>query len=150
MAISYNDSLFRIQLPEFADTTTYPMIILSAYFTMAQTFITADGSPCTNLDVDQVQLILNYFTAHLLILGRRAQASGPENNQGGIETSASIGEISVANLAPPVKDGWDYWMYQTPYGQAIMALLSMAAAGGFSVGGLNERSGFRKAGGIFW
>lgn len=146
---TFNFALFRSQFPEFADESKYPDPLLQMYFDMAQTFISTSGSPCSGFSAGQLALALNQMTAHLLILGAQA-ASNPESNQGGFETSASIGEISVAKLAPPVSGAWDFWLYQTPYGQALMALLSAISVGGFSVGGLDERSSFRKAGGVFF
>jgi hypothetical protein len=147
---TYNDALFRAQFPEFADTVAYPAAMLSGYFTMAQLFIVADGSPCASLQGDQLQLALNQMTAHLMILGQQAATGVPGTAQGGFETSASIGEISVQKLAPPAADAWQWWLVQTTYGQALSALLSVLATGGLSVGGMSERSSFRKAGGCFW
>jgi hypothetical protein len=151
MAVTYDDTLFRTQFPEFSDVTKYPVGVLSGYFTMATLFISADGSPWTFLKGAQLAFVLNAMTAHLLTLGLAQQsAATPGSAQGGFEVSSSIGEINVSVMAPPVKDAWDFWLYQTPYGQMLMAMLSVIAVGGFSVGGLNERSGFRKVGGVFF
>jgi len=147
---TYDDALFSTQFPEFTDTTAYPAILIGGYFAMAQLFITTEGCPFDALQGAQLALALNQMTAHLLVLGKQAATAAPESNQGGFETSASIGEISVQKLAPPVKDGWDYWLYSTPYGQMLLALLSVMAVGGLSVGGLSERTSFRKAGGVFF
>ena len=148
--MAYDDTLFRAQFPEFASTTDYPEALISAYYDMALIFIGTEGSPCDFLRGAQLALVLNQMTAHLMVLGKQAIAAGPVSNQSGFDMSATIGEISVAKLSPPVKDAWDWWLYQTPYGQAMMALLSALAVGGLSVGGLDERSSFRKAGGVFW
>lgn len=150
MAYNFDSVLFRTQFPEFADATKYPDVLLSNYFAMACLFIDTTDSPCAMLAGQPKMLALNQLTAHLLILGQQAAAGSPATNQGGFEISASIGEISVSKLAPPVKGAWDYWLYQTPYGQALMALLSALAVGGFSLGGLPEREGFRKIGGVFF
>jgi hypothetical protein len=147
---TYDDVLFRKQFPEFANATTYPETLISAYFDMAQMFISTGGSSAAILRGNQLSLALNQMTAHLLVLGQQAAQGQPGSNQGGFDISASMGEISVSKLAPPAKDSWDWWLCQTSYGQALLALLSALAAGGFSLGGLNERSGFRKAGGVFW
>lgn len=147
---AYNDATFRAQFPEFTDPTLYPAATLQVYFGMAQLFIQADGNPCAILSGDALQLALNYLTAQLYTLGKNAAASAtPGADQGGFETSATIGEISVAKLAPPAKDMWEWWLSQTPYGQSLAALLSLLSVGGFYVGGLAEGSSFRKAGGIF-
>lgn len=148
----YDDALFRAQFPEFADTTKYPAALLSAYWSMATSFITASGSPCGALGASGLPLALNYMTAHLYVLAQlqAAAAGGPGSSQGGFETSASIGEVSVATMAPPAATMWQWWLAQTAYGQALAALLSVLAVGGTSVGGLPERYGFRKVGGVFF
>jgi Protein of unknown function (DUF4054) len=147
---TYNDAAFRAQFPEFANTTSYQEALISIYFDLAMQFISTTGSPCSALRGTQLQVALNYMTAHLLALGKQAASALPGSVQGGFDTSATIGEISVSKLAPPVKDAWDWWLFQTPYGQALMALLSTLAVGGLSVGGLSEREGFRKIGGVFF
>lgn len=147
---AYNDAAFRAQFPEFADETAYPEALIEMYFGLAMQFISTTGSPCSGFSGSQLQVALNYMTAHLLALGKQAMSAPPGSVQGGFDTSATIGEISVSKLAPPVKGPWDWWLYQTPYGQALMALLSVLAVGGISVGGMPEREGFRKVGGVFW
>ncbi len=147
---AYNDAAFRAQFPEFADTTAYPEVLIEMYFDLAMQFISTTGSPCSALRGAQLQVALNYMTAHLMALGKQNASAPPGSVQGGFDTSATIGEISVSKLAPPAKDAWDWWLYQTPYGQALMALLSALAVGGLSIGGLPEREGFRKIGGVFW
>jgi hypothetical protein len=152
--MAYDDALFRAQIPEFASTTTYPEVSIAAFWDVASIFIAAEGSPCGVLNGKSLALALNYMTAHLMILSNQQNpatgGTGAGTAQGGFETSATIGEISVAKLAPPAKDAWDWWLYQTPYGQALMALLKLLAVGGLMVGGLPERTAFRKVGGVFW
>lgn len=149
--MEYDDTSFRTMFPEFSDQTKYPAATIELYFDLAKVFISDDGSPCSGLVGKTLRAALNYMTAHLMVLSQQqaAGASGT-SNQGGFETSATIGEISITKLAPPAKDAWDYWLYQTPYGQALMALLSALAVGGVSVGGLPEREAFRKVGGVFF
>jgi Protein of unknown function (DUF4054) len=147
----YDDTLFRTQFPEFADDVKYPPALISAYWDMASLFIDNVDFPCRMLSGGQLALSLNYMTAHLMVMGMRASgAATPDANTGGIETGASIDKISITQMAPPVKGMWDYWLAQTPYGQALLALLSIVSVGGMSVGGIAEREGFRKAGGVFW
>ena len=148
---TFNETLFRTQFPEFSDTTKYPSELLDAYFDMAQVFISVTDSPFNMLNGKSLALALNYMTAHLLTLGLQASAAANViGNQGGYETSSTIGDISVTKLAPPTKDAWGFWLVQTPYGQALQALLSVIGVGGTMVGGLPERTGFRKVGGVFW
>jgi Protein of unknown function (DUF4054) len=146
---SYDDTSFRTQFPEFADPIAYPLATIAAYFNLATLFIAEPGSPCAVLQGNSLQAALNYMTAHLMVLSQQ-QAAAPGAAVGGVEISSSIGEVSVSRMAPPAKDAWDFWLYQTSYGQALMALLKVLSVGGFSVGGLPEREGFRKIGGVFF
>ncbi|USN16333.1 hypothetical protein PLUTO_00170 [Luteibacter phage vB_LflM-Pluto] len=147
----YDYNLFITQFPEFSDNSLYPDVLIHAYWDMANVFITADGCPCAILSGSSASLALNYMTAHLLSLGLRAKsADAPGDASGGFLTSATIDKISVASLAPPVKDMWQWWMAQTSYGAALVALLEGLAVGGLTIGGLPERLGFRKVGGVFF
>ena len=152
---AYDDALFRSQFPEFSDQTKYPPALVSMYWSMAVDFISVSDSPCNALNGNSLALALNQLTAHLLVIGIQAQvasaggAAGIASNQGGFDLSATIGEISVAKLAPPAKDAWGYWLSQTPYGQALWALLELKAVGGFALPGLPESAGFRRIGGVF-
>lgn len=152
--MAYDDVLFRVQFPEFTDPTKYPAPMLTMYWSMASRFLAVDGSPCAMLSGDDAALALNMMTGHILALWKMnadsAAGGNPGSEQGGFETSASIGEISVSKLAPPVKGAWDWWLAQTPYGQMLWAFLSVMSVGGLSVGGLPEREGFRKVGGVFF
>ncbi len=149
--MAYDDAAFRAQLPEFANTTTYPAGVLGAAWTLASNFISAPFCPLSFLDGDSYQVAVNYMAAHLWVLSNQQSQPGqsPGTNQGGFETSATIDKISVAVLAPPANNMWTWWLSQTPYGQALAALLRLKAVGGKSVGGLPERLGFRKVGGVF-
>ncbi|ABL96846.1 hypothetical protein BcepF1.115 [Burkholderia phage BcepF1] len=147
----YNDGLFRIMYPEFADQEKYPPEVIEIYYDTATLFITGSMFPCAALSGKQLVGALNMLTAHLMSLSmqRSQTALGATNDQGGYTLSATIGEVSVSKMAPPAKDGWEFWLAQTPYGQALWALLKMLSVGGFAIGGLPERTGFRKVGGVF-
>lgn len=150
---AYDDALFRTQFPEFADPIKYPPGQIEAYWDMATLFICAADCPYNTLSGKRLQSALNMLTAHLLVLGDQAKGKGgsvPGSKQGGFTTSATVGEVSVAKLAPPATDGWEWWLASTRYGQMLWALLSMLAVGGLSVGGLPERDAFRKTYGVFW
>jgi hypothetical protein len=151
MAAAYDDTLFRTQFPEFADTTQYPEALLSGYWDMATNFISTNDCPYYMLNGNSLALALNYMTAQLLTLGQQALANAtPGSDQGGFIVSAKIGEIIIAKLPPPAANMWQWWLGQTPYGQALLAMLQLLSVGGLSIGGLAERQSFRKAGGFFW
>lgn len=144
---------FRAEFPQFADDLKIPDATINIFYSTACMFIDSRDSPCRVLSGDRLELALRYMTAHLLFLIFSQQddaASGGAPDQGGFTVSATIGEISVTKLAPPATDGWSYWLSSSPYGQALWALLQMLAVGGLSYGGLPEREGFRKGGGVFF
>lgn len=148
----YDDALFRKQFPAFADTTKYPPEQISMYWTMATMFISDADSPCRTLSGAKLETALNMLTAHLLVLAasQTGKTGGAgSGSMGGFTTSATIGEVSVAKLAPPAANAWEWWLSGTPYGQMLWALLNMLSVGGYVVGGLPERTGFRKVGGVF-
>ena len=149
--MDYDDAAFRDQFPEFKDTTLYPEPKIHGFWDLATMFISDSDNPCSILAGNARRGALNMLTAHLMTLSDQ-QTQGPAGAgqaQGGYETSASIGDVSVSRMAPPVKNGFQFWLTQTPYGQQLWALLSLKAVGGWSVGGLPERTGFRKIGGVF-
>ncbi len=66
-----------------------------------------------------------------------------------IIASATIDKVTIATKPPEARNEWRYWLLTTPYGTQLLALLEMLSAGGWSIGGLPERTGFRKIGGTF-
>lgn len=155
--MQYDDDLFRKQFPEFSDKTKFPPEKLGIFWSVAASFVDTRDSPCRILSGDALVYALNLLTAHLLTLSMQAAESmnggasggGGVPGQTGFITSAHIDEVSVTKMQPPVKDGWQFWLSSTPYGTQLWAILSMLAVGGISVGGLPERTGFRKVGGVF-
>ncbi len=78
-----------------------------------------------------------------------SDAGNTGSGQGGAVASASEGSVSVSFATPPVKTGLEYYLSSTTYGQMLWGMLNIASAGGTYIGGVNERSSFRKAGGVF-
>jgi hypothetical protein len=153
---AYNDENFRAMFPAFADEAVWPEATLQVYWDMGGEFITTTDSPCNGLNGASLQLARDLMCAHLATIMSVPASGGGSGSiesggtSGGILTNASIGAVSVGMMAPPVKGMWDYWFAQTPYGQQILALLAIKGVGGLYVGGLPERKGFRKVGGVFW
>lgn len=145
MAVHVIDlAAFRALFPAFSNATTYPDALLTLRFTEGTMYLGAyDG--CL-LAGDQLQLALNYMTAHL-------QASADMLARGQtavIVTGSTIDKVQVQMMPPPIKSGWQWWLLTTPYGAQLWALLSFRSAGGFYIGGSAERAAFRKVGGRFW
>lgn len=85
------------------------------------------------------------LTAHLLILADKAE----NGNATGTVQSASEGSVSVSFVAPPSRNGWEFWLASTPYGTQLWALLTSLGSAGLYLGGLPERQAVRKVGGVF-
>lgn len=138
---------FRALFPAFADTTKFPDVMIEAQWLAATGFMGSyDGCLISG---NQLQLALNYLTAHLLQSWVLIQTGGPSATVG-VTTGAVVDKVQVQMAPPPIKNGWQYWLATTPYGIYLWGLLSAASAGGFYVGGLPERAAFRKVGGTFW
>lgn len=144
---------FRLVFPAYKDETRYPDAVIEFYWDMATSFISDRDCQYRTLSGKHLQTALDLLTAHIMLLA--AQTSKPVGKSqragaGGFTTSASIGDVSVSKLAPPVSNGWQWWLAGSAYGQQLWALLSVLSAGGFAIGGLPEREAFRKVGGVFF
>lgn len=134
---------FRAIFPAFANDVLFPNVRIQANWDLATAFIPAyDG---VLLNGPGLQAALNFMTAHLLassVLLAAGQTSV-------VVTGATIDKVSVSMAPPPTKSGWQWWLATTPYGVQLWALLSLRSAGGYYIGGMPERYGFRRVGGGF-
>jgi hypothetical protein len=152
---AYNDTNFRALFTVFSNEETYPEAQISTFWDVATDYISTYDSSFNMLNGKSLQFALDSLCAHILTLFTADQNNVNEGEDpgqpGSIETSASVGSVSVSTLPPPIQDdSWRYWLNQTRYGQQLLALLSVKSVGGTYVGGLPERNGFRKANGVFW
>ena len=138
-----NEDAFRAMFPAFADTAAFTSQMLAMWWDAAALHL-KDG---WMLSGDAYEHARNLMTAHLVQLADKAAKQA--QSVGGAVQSASEGSVSVSFATPPTKSGWQFWLSGTPYGVQLWALLSSASAGGMFVGGLPEREGFRKVGGVF-
>jgi hypothetical protein len=141
----YDDASFRIACAAYADPTAYPVDVVTGYFTLASTFMDPCDGPA--LCGAQLQLALNYLSGHLINLYTKINAG--KAVPAGVITGSSVDRISVSIQPPPIRDQWENWLSQSPYGQMLWALLTVAAVGGFAIGLSLEQEGYRKAGGVF-
>jgi hypothetical protein len=141
--ITFDIPAFRVSFPAFADPTKYPDPTLQGYWDAATCYISDKNYGWLNGDCRA--RALNLMTAHLAALSTLINNGQPT----GVGQSATIGAVSVSMVPPPVKSGWQYWLASTPYGMQLWALLHVKAVGGLSIGGLPEKSAFRKVAGIF-
>lgn len=134
---------FRLLFPAFADDTKFPDAVIQAQWNAATAIMTDQDNWA--LCGDKLQTALDYLAAHLMQLNALASSGGG----GGIVKSSTVDKVSVTLEAPPAKSQWAWWLNQTPYGATLLALLGIAGAGGFYVGGLPEQAAFRTVGGGF-
>lgn len=134
---------FRLQYPAFASATDE---YLTAQWAAATVYLGKyDGCLWGG---DQLQLGLNLMTAHLCQINVILTKGGATPTVG-VLVSATVDKVTVTNMPPPVKSGWQYWLSSTPYGLQLWALLKRMAGAGLYIGGLPERAAFRKVGGVF-
>lgn len=146
----FDPAAFRVLFPQFADTTVFPDARLLAVYGLASAYVTPDTPLCAGVPDVSWAYVLQLMTAHLLAISVIQEAGGTYTGVPGIVTQSSVGDVSVSLALPPFgHDAWRYWMNLTPYGQQLLALLDSLSAGGWFIGGLPERSAFRKVAGIF-
>lgn len=135
--IALDLATFRALYPEFADVAAFPDQLITIRFETASGFVSLATCSASGPYL---------MTAHLMALSAQRAAG----DTAGIVLMSKVGDVSVQLAQPPWgTDAWRYWLNLTPYGQELLALLEVNAVGGTYVGGLPERSAFRKVGGIF-
>lgn len=140
-----NLASFRTAFPAFSNITTFPDVMVNAYYANACEYMDSNDN-WDGLNGSTLDFALQLVTCHLLQIGYNI-SNGLTINQP--ITNATQGRVKVAFVPPPAKTAWEYWLSSTPYGQQVWALLSVQAMGGWSVGGLPETNAFRKVGGLF-
>lgn len=141
--ITFDIAAFRAAFPAFADEVTYPDEMLESYWDAAVCYIS--DLNYGRLTDGRRERAIWLMLAHLITLSAQVQAGQVP----GLMQSATVDRVSVSTVPPPVKSQWSWWLSLTGYGQQLLALLGGAAAGGFFVGGLPERSALRKWAGLF-
>lgn len=142
--IAFDAARFRAAFPAFSDTTTYPDALLQRMWTTATCIVSEKNEMCV-LTEKRRTAILDAMLAHLLFISNLA-ATG--NNVGHVN-SATVDKVSVTLEAPKANNQFQLWLNSSPYGQEIRVILHVAVVGGFRLGGLEERRGFRKVNGQF-
>lgn len=142
MTIELDIASFRINFPAYASETDYSDIRLNSQYAIGKCYI-ADND-CT-LPEECREYALQLMLAHLLNIQDSITLGQPAQ----IITSASEGSVSVSLAEPPNSNTWTYWLSSSSYGLQLIAMLEVVSAGGFFVGGSEERRGFRKINGGF-
>ena len=134
---TFSLAAFRTLYPQF-DTVADATVLAVA--DQALCFISDTGCEC-----DDTAWFL--MVAHLLQIQTAAAAGGSGS---GPVASATVGGVSVSFQAPPYgTSAYKFWLFSTPYGSQLAAMLARCSAGGLYVGGAPERAAFRRAGGSF-
>lgn len=144
--ITFNAAKFRELFPAYSNATAYPDTLLAIKWEIAIGYVSDRN--CGRMTDAVREYAIMLCLAHLLTLDAYIASNGGQGSAG-IVTSSSIDKVSVSLAPPPITSPWDYWLQQTPYGSQLLAQLSAASVGGFYVGGLPERSAFRKVGGVW-
>ena len=128
--LTYNDTLFRQQIPAYSNAQMYPEAILQMWWNTAIFYISDVGN-YGMLQGDARQYAIDLMMAHLIyIAGLTAAGQVPY-----LMNTATIDKVSVGLTAPPLKNQWQWWLSISPYGQMLLALLQVNSVGGNYIGG---------------
>ena len=127
---------FRTLYPQF-DAVPDETVLATAQ--QALCLISGHGCECG-------QPMWQLMVAHLLQIAANVQGGG----NAGVLASATIDKVSVSFQSPPFgSSAYKFWLFGTPYGAQLAALLDRCSVGGLYVGGAPERAAFRRVGGGF-
>lgn len=134
--VTFDLASFRTLYPQFDAVADATVLAVSE---QALCFISDTGCECDDA-------AWSLMVAHLLQL----QAAAANGGGSGPVASATVGGVAVSFQAPPYgSSAYKFWLFSTPYGAQLIALLARCSAGGGYVGGAPERAAFRKVGGGF-
>lgn len=135
--IPFDYAVFCLEIPLYSNPTDYPESEIQNYWNTA-IFYVSNQNFCGSVQSDKRQYAINLMTAHLIYLaGLAAEGQVP-----GLMVNASIDKVSVGLIAPPFKNLWQWNLSLSPYGQLLLALLSVNSVGGYYIGGAPVLSGF--------
>lgn len=125
---------FRISYPAFADPDTFSDEFLQSQWDLATCYVSDNNSGCGYLSGDCRYKALTLMTAHLAQLSTYAA----DQQLNVIVTEGHVDKVGVQLMPPPVKSQWAWWLSQTTYGAALLALLAAKSVGGMYIGGAPE------------
>lgn len=140
----FDPAAFRLLFPAFADPIVYPDDMLAGYYAIASCFVSPS---CIWCDEACFGTALYLMTAHLLATTGSAVTAAMGGT--GVISAATIDKVSVTRQVPTSTSEFAQFLFQSPYGMQLLALLRIKSAGGSYVGGSLERQSIRKAGGTF-
>lgn len=141
--VVFDPCAFRTAFPAVAPQSV-SNITLQRYFDTASIYLCKRYNTNCFLNNPRLVLALNLLTAHIAGIAQQISSG----SQAGIVTSATIDKVSVTLEPPESASPFAYWLNQTPYGQELLALLSMVSAGGAYYGARPELGAMRRGGGL--
>lgn len=126
--VYFNAEIFRGMFPQYSNCALYPSASIQVQWDLATNYITNNTATSCYYGMTSAQQVasLNLMTAHLMYLNGLIAAGQPT----GLLQSATVDKVSVQLTPPPQVNQWQWWLNQTPYGQQLIGLLQVAAAGG--------------------
>lgn len=118
---------FRVNFPEFTDTTAYPSSTITFWATLAEKMLLLDvwGDVWTT----GVQL----YVAHEIVMAKQnvntATTGGAPGQSGGIANSKTVGSATISYDATTQTEKDAGWWNRTTYGQQLYRLIMMFGAG---------------------
>jgi Protein of unknown function (DUF4054) len=143
--LTYNDALFRVQIPAYAAIPPYSEAILQGWWDVAINYVSDQGN-FGSLQDGKRQYAINLMMAHLIYI-QNLIASGTVPY---LMQNSTIDKVSVGLTPPPIPNQWRWWMMVSPYGQMLLALLQINSVGGFYIGGSAPRDAFGYQGGALY
>ena len=130
--IIFSESVFRANVPTFADSVKYPSADIEMYWNIAAEYVSV--SDYGYLSGSRRVLAINLLAAHFYALGLGYASGGT----GGAAQSGVEGSVSVSFLVIMPKNQFHNFCQETPYGKQFYSLLEIAAVGGLMFGGENR------------
>lgn len=129
---------FRIDYPQFANSTTYPDGTLQNNWDTGSNFISTTDWGW--LHGSSRLLALNLLTAHITMLADKINTGKVPS----LKQAGGIGKINITLTPPPVQTQFRWWLNLTGYGQQLLTLLSVWSVGGWFVAGSCVLLGFKR------
>lgn len=139
--------LFRAQIPFFSDPLIYTDAAIEIYWDIATMYVSNNN--CGVLKDKARAYVINLITAHLFNLAEKQSVEDGETGSSLPITSASEGTVSVSLETPNSKNGFHFWLNQSPYGIEALALIRLKGSIGLYVGGYPVSAHYRRGNGRF-
>ena len=149
IVFNYASYIANPQFAIFSDPTDYPESLLQGYWNDAVNYMSDVGNFGSIQGTKReyaIQLMMSHliFLNNLLMTGNGTGAAGGSSGGGAFQLqSATIDKVRVSVVPPPNKSQFSWWLNSTPFGQLLLALLSVNTVGGQYIGGSFVRAGFR-------